>query len=136
MTNTFSIFSILCCLKEALKFGNAEDQIWRSTNESQKRFLDSYYQYALEYMDIFSKEELSCIASSDYDEVNAFLKDKGFDIQLSGGGEFGVASVLDLFCKWKGESSVVRVFDQFLYSKTYEGVRLDGESGIVLCDDG
>lgn len=136
MTNTFSIFSILCCLKEALKFGQASNT-WQSTNESQQRFMDSYYKYALEHMDIFTAEELEFVASLDYREVNAFLKRRGFDIQLSPfpkadgsiGSGFGVAAVLDIMCKWEGRSSPLSVCNA-ITETVYEGVKLDGTIGV------
>lgn len=135
MTSTFSIFSILCCLKEALKFGQASNP-WQPINESQQRFMDSYYKYALEYMDIFTAEELEYVASLDYMEVNAFLQRRGFDIQLSPfpkadgsiGSGFGVAAVLDIMCKWDGRSVPLSVYNGTTET-VYEGVKLDGSIG-------
>lgn len=136
MACTFSIFSILCCLKEALKFGQASNP-WQPTNESQQRFMDSYYKYALEYMDIFTAEELDYVASLDYKEVNAFLQRRGFDIQLSPfpkadgsiGSGFGVASVLDIMFKWDGKSRSLSTYNVNTET-TYEGVSLMGRVGI------
>lgn len=122
MSYTFSIFPILSCLKS--------DEKWNPINELQKTFLEKYCRYQ-EYLDVFTEEELSSITSSNCEEVNNFLKEKGFDIQLSPseGGSF-IASILDVLLEWDGESCSIPTYNANVET-IYEGIKLDGCLGTI-----
>ena len=86
---------------------------WHPTNDIQRRFLAEFF--ATGRTEIRRIPEIESIASYSSDQVNAFLRERGFTIQLDpwNAPDFGVASVLDLLVEWaqKGEVTSVRMDD-------------------------
>ncbi len=66
---------------------------WRAITEKQEAFKQKYM-YLRTQLSKLSPEELSSVASTKAEEINAFLKSNGFDITLNPfqEGDFGVAS--------------------------------------------
>lgn len=108
MSYTAAILPILAALNVAQDALHIEK--WVDTNPTQTVLMDQYYSKTHELKNLLPQELSSC-ASSDFDEVNNFLKSKGFDIQLDTSkgktGDLAVASILDIALKWKvpGEKS-------------------------------
>jgi len=78
------------------------DLQWTAVNSPQIDFLEMFEDLRGLVGDI---PELTRMASFDVEEVNAFLRDNGFDIQLLGTlnrarGDFATASILDLLVEW------------------------------------
>ncbi|HLZ60785.1 MAG TPA: hypothetical protein VKR06_27880, partial [Ktedonosporobacter sp.] len=84
---------------------------WRATadNDLQRHFLEHFFSAGRN--EVGSIREIESCASSSDEEVNAFLRQHGFTIQLQpfGPGTFGVASVLDLLLKWAHKGEVLTV---------------------------
>jgi|GEM_PF-665070 len=95
---------------------------WHPTNDIQCRFLAEFF--ATGRTEIRRIPEIESIASYSSDKVNAFLRERGFTIQLDPWNppDFGLASVLDLLIEWpqKGEVTSVRMDD----GQEFPGVRL------------
>lgn len=87
-----------------------EDRTWNPVNPEQRRFLREFVEPC--QGEIARIPEIESLASWEANDINAFLKKKGFSIVLQpfGPDEFGVASVLDLLVQWleKGEVTSVR----------------------------
>lgn len=99
------------------------DRLWEGINSRQQRFLREFF--AVCHNEIAHIPEIESIASWQADEVNAFLRKRGFTIQLDPFDDqtFGVASVLDLLVEWlqKGGATVVITDD----CRQFPGVRID-----------
>jgi hypothetical protein len=93
----YPIFHCLKLFEENFADGNNE---WVSCNDKQNKLLRVYHQYVNELKEL--KDCLEGIADLDISKVNAWLRERGFDIQLSEDipDTFAVASVLKLFIKW------------------------------------
>lgn len=105
MSFTVVLLPILSVLSIAHNNYLKPGQMWWTINEEQQFFTDTYWPFAHQLSKLTEKE-LSSIISPEIDEVNRFLKDKGFDIQLdpfenSDPGNCAIASVLDVLLKWK-----------------------------------
>lgn len=110
-TLTACFHPILGCLKAAEQF-LGKDREWRGVTEKQRAFLEMV---AKAMGDADTIKELSKIASRSCADVNAWLKEKGFNIQLDelDGPYFCVASVLDVSVDWKipGKETLVGTKD-------------------------
>ena len=107
-TQTSTMLPVLGCFKAAAEFVNLPLE-FRTMNDVQKAFLERFE----DKMDNVEKlaEELQSIAHKDVSVINAFLKERGFDIQLNPvTGGFAVASVLDVLVKWlkEGKKTTIR----------------------------
>jgi hypothetical protein len=95
---------------------------WRAMNNLQTRFLTEIFAPCrAEGMKI---PEIESVASKNIDEVNAFLLQRGFGIQLEPAGpdSFAMASVLKLFVEWAQVGSETQIKD---HTKTwYPAVQL------------
>ncbi len=100
---------VLGCLAQAEK-ELGSDGPWMTVNPIQQRFLDQCY--GAVRSELARIPELESIAAKSAAEINAFLKARGFDIQLQdfSSGKFAVASVFNLLLKWieKGEVATIR----------------------------
>lgn len=99
------------------------DRIWEAINSTQQRFLKEFFAACRD--EVGRIPEIESVASWSVDEINAFLRERGFTIQLDPFDDrtFGVASVLDLLVEWlqKGEATVVITDD----CRQFPGVRID-----------
>lgn len=138
MSFTATILPILAALNVA------QDKLhidtWVPTNAEQRVLMEHYYPKRHELQKLLP-QELSSIASKDIDEVNTFLKTKGFDIQLdknkANPNDVAVASILDIALKWKipGEKSWITVlgdgFGNYLCpAELYPAVRMNSAYSI------
>lgn len=100
MSNTTALYAISAALHKAEEFAKTND--WVGINDSQKQFLKKFFPSNSESAH-FTPEELESIASLEADEINAFLKQKGFDIKLDPipEGGFGSAAVMCVAVKWE-----------------------------------
>ena len=98
-TQTLVIHPISAALREAEIFLEKVESITTS-NTTQKKFIDDIHAYCK--VDVDRIEEIESIADTNYKNINKWLADRGFQIQLSdfGPGGFGVASALDLLGEW------------------------------------
>lgn len=107
-TDTLTIAPILGCLRASEQFIK-EPLKYDTYNPAQEELVERF----VPIMDGLDKleSELSGVADWDYRVINAFLKAKGFDIQLPEpqGRTFSVASVLDILVKWLKEGTVTEV---------------------------
>ncbi len=111
MSITATILPILAALSVAQEKLNLSD--WTPVNAQQSVLMEKYYPKRVDLQKLLPQELASC-ASQDFDEVNKFLKDRGFDIQLDktqaeGANSLAVASILDIALQWKiaGEKSTI-----------------------------
>lgn len=125
MSRTVAVYPIVAGLGQAYATGNALTP-WFPTNRDQQRYLENLAKWEKE-LGSFSPEELETIASHDADEINAFLKAKGFDIQLQPFEEeddYGTASVMKVLAKWLTPGTEA---DIHVDGKYYAGVNLEDD---------
>ncbi|TFG27158.1 hypothetical protein EU527_18895, partial [Candidatus Thorarchaeota archaeon] len=93
---TYPIVSALLKAEEFLKCADNLIPI----NQTQKTFVEEFYNSCKK--EIPKIKEIESIADTNVKNINKWLKERGFSIQLSpiSKGNFGVASMLDLFGKW------------------------------------
>lgn len=107
------------------------DRLWEGVNSTQQRFLEEFF--AACRGEIVRIPEIESIASWNVDEINAFLRERNFTIQLDPFDEqtFGVASVLDLLVEWlqKGDITTVTTDD----GRPFPGVLIN-KSGVRFFD--
>jgi Serpin (serine protease inhibitor) len=111
-TNTHSktmvTYPIVSALVKSEQFLGAH-RIWRPVNSQQAHFLSEIFESCRD--ESTKLPEIESLASRSVDEINAFLRQRGFDIQLEpfSPPDFGAASILDLLVKWlqPGRETVV-----------------------------
>lgn len=124
-TDTLTIFPILGCFKAVEDWLNGE-QKWTPVTDLQAHFLEHFIEY-IEQVDALDGN-LERRASNIVEEINGWLKERGFDIQLDklpGRRDFYVASILDVLVKWlkKGDKEVLNTSKgQFDAVRLKEGV--------------
>lgn len=134
MTFTAVLLPILAALSVAQdKLPRAE---WEPTNSEQRLLMDRYYSKRHELQKLLPKELRSCAAfgPAGVKEVNHFLKENGFDIELDANVSpiaLAVASILDIALSWKVEGKK----DSLIIKKnglevSYSAVRM--EEGYVI----
>ena len=109
MSTTGVTYPIVAALKKAEDILGPSRR-WTATNDMQRRFLAKFFDICRDEVDRIP--EIQSVASYSHVEINSFLKERGFTIQLNPWSppDFGVASVLDVLVEWieKGEVTVVR----------------------------
>lgn len=99
-----------------------DNRQWRTVNDAQRLFLERYFERFRAITATIS--DISSIASSEAEEINKFLADRGFTIQLRKFSqyEFGIASILDLLVEWSiaGKQVPIRTSDR----REFPGVEL------------
>ena len=123
MSKTVVTYPIVAALVAAERIAGP-DREWKPANPKQRRFLT-------EFFEICRRErvsEIQSLASWRAEEINKFLRERGFLIQLQPFAQntFGVASILDLLVEWlqKGEVTKIETKTQ----KTFPGVRIKEEN--------
>ena len=98
-TQTLVVYPISAAVRKAEMFLEKVESI-TTLNAIQKKFLDNVHAYCKE--DVDRIEEIESIADTNHKNINKWLVERGFQIQLSdfGPGGFGIASVLDLLGEW------------------------------------
>jgi hypothetical protein len=128
VSKTVVPYPVVAALVAAERFLGPDRQ-WRPTNrrpidEQQKRFLEQFFRICR----ADRIPEIKSFASASIEEVNRFLADNGFSIQLSPlpWGSFGAASILDLLIEWieKGEKTEVETDA----GKRFPGVRIEEDN--------
>jgi Serpin (serine protease inhibitor) len=125
MSSTTVIYPIITALAKAEEIIGPE-RAWQAVNRTQALFLSEFFVPCRQ--ESLSIAEIESIASFTADEINRFLRERGFRIQLApfrrGGNwrEIGVASVQDLLADWlrPGTETTVQRQD----GKVYPAVRL------------
>jgi hypothetical protein len=96
---------------------------WRPVNEMQRLFLKEFF--ASCQAESSSIAEIESIVSFTADEINRFLRERGFAIRLEplGPGEFGVASILDLLVEWfeSGSETLLMGQNKQIYPAVHQG---------------
>jgi hypothetical protein len=126
MSSTTVIYPIITALVKAEEIIGPE-RAWQTANRTQALFLSEFFAPCRQ--EGLSIAEIESIASFTADDINRFLRERGFSIQLApfrrGGNwrEFGVASVLDLLVDWDrpGTQTTVRGQDGNVYPAAHLG---------------
>jgi len=129
MSNTTVIYPIVAALVKAEEIIGPQPD-WQPINDTQRLFLREFF--APGRAESCSISEIESIASFTADDINRFLKARGFDIQLAplrNDGrwkEFGVASVLDLLVKWfkPGNETTLKGLDRQVYPAIHQGIEV------------
>lgn len=106
MTSTVYVMPPLVgALKSAIEFTGKATSPWLHITPEQRKFLNGVYKpYTVHnYLNWFSEKEMRYLASFSTEELNKFLKDNGFSIQLDRfetPDEFGTVSVMDILVEW------------------------------------
>lgn len=100
-----------------------KNRVWTPKNGMQSRFLADFFRMCRH--ESLGIPEITSIASWSADEINTFLRQRGFDIQLQpfDASTFGFASVLDLLVEWLGKGKKTRV-KCVLDQQWYDAARL------------
>ncbi|HEY0754400.1 MAG TPA: hypothetical protein VGD98_10590 [Ktedonobacteraceae bacterium] len=103
MSNTTVVYPIVTALVKAEEIIGSQ-RAWQSANHTQELFLQELFVPYRE--ESGSIAEIESIAAFTADDINRFLRERGFSVKLKPfqqdghGREFGVASVLDLLVSW------------------------------------
>ena len=136
-TGSQVILPILGCLQAAEEFlakhkgwGQLNRQVnWTPTNEEQYQFLQRF----LAAKSVVSElgDNLRRKADLSSEVINAWLKENGFDINLSpnSGNSFCVASILDVLVEWVNKGDVTSIYNG---RGTFPAVRLKAGDGDVV----
>lgn len=120
-TGTQVVLPILGCLQAAEEFlaknegwEKIKRQVnWTPSNEEQYQFLKRFLS-AKSVVDILGKN-LRRKADRSVEVINAWLKENGFDIQLSPEADprtFAVASILDVLVEWVKEGTITSIYNE------------------------
>ena len=129
MSSTTVVYPIVTALVKAEEIiGPKRD--WQTVNPTQTLFLKDFF--APCRAESSSISEIESIASFTADEINRFLRERGFNIQLAPlrndnrWKEFGVASVLDLLVKWfkPGNETTLKGVDKQVYPAVHQGTEV------------
>ena len=113
------MYTVVSALVAAEKAFLGENRVWKFDNQKQAEFIGQFLEVCRP--DLGKIKEFETIASLSEEPINAFLRDKGFDIQLDKfpvltppERAWGAASVLDLLLKWreKGEKTEITTPDK------------------------
>lgn len=117
--------SIVAALVKAEKILGS-DRVWTGVNSDQNDFLKIFESSRRE---VPAMPEIESLASWKAEDINEFLKSRGFDIQLDpfGSDIFGIAAVLKMLMMWKypGIKTEIRCAD----AKTYPAAALEDGLG-------
>eukprot|EP00047_Mylnosiga_fluctuans_P006313 m.246234 g.246234 ORF g.246234 m.246234 type:complete len:282 (-) comp14942_c0_seq1:124-969(-) len=121
-TVTSVLYPIISALLAAEQGG--QQLTWAPTSEKQSAFLKEVFEPSR--AEAKKIPEIESKASNKYEEINAFLKAKGFSIQLDPFPEqdLGTASVLKVVLDWQEAGKPQDVFLEGGDSKAYPGVFL------------
>ncbi|MBI2633082.1 MAG: hypothetical protein HYW78_01690 [Parcubacteria group bacterium] len=124
MSITVTTYPIVGAVKGADAILGA-DRNWEAVNATQKEFLEKFFATGKD--DVKNIKELETIASWSNEEINKFLSDRGFSIQLEkfSPREFGVATVLNVLVEWARKGAVTTIRPDLFH--TYPGVRIPSE---------
>ena len=129
-THALDIITILKCIKEAEDKFLGERRKWGTKDEKQALIFEWY----AKYRDVLDKiTGLDAKASKDAQELNDFLKSKGFAPMFHEltSNDIGVASILDKMVKWlKGTAQVVDIVAE--NRQTYPGFELPKEGTVIF----
>lgn len=118
---------VACLLKAEENIGL--NRVWHGVNTLQDLFVGDYFDMCKAGI-IGLEDAIQSIFSFSADEINRFLAEKGFSIQLDPleDNEFGVASVLDILLSWQspGKKCLIQSSGQ-----SFDGVELKG--GVDFC---
>ncbi len=132
---TYPIVSAVLKAQEFLKSADTSP-----ASDTQKTFIDEFYNSCKG--DIPKISEIESVADTNVKNINNWLKERGFSIQLSplSEGGFAVASMLDLIGEWtnKGNEDSVRTEDDEYFAgvkMTNYGLefhRVEGNPNIII----
>jgi hypothetical protein len=125
-SQAIDLLTLIHCLQLSEQF-LGKGRTWKGLKPAQIQFLELYSQFGAEV------EQLSFLkgmASRDITQVNAFLKEEGFDIQLNPVSDpqgFGVASVLKLLMEWLEEGKEAQIYHK---RTAYPAFQLKSKQGV------
>jgi hypothetical protein len=129
MSNTAVIYPIVRALVKAEEI-IGPDRTWHTVNKTQTLFLKNFFTPCRQ--ESLSIREIESIASFTAEEINRFLRERGFTIELAPlrqtgrWREFGVASVLDLLVEWlkPGTGTTLKAQNQQVYPAVHLGTEV------------
>ncbi|MDP3710232.1 MAG: serpin family protein [bacterium] len=114
MSSTASMYTVTSAFVAAEKAFLGENRQWRTKNEMQKVFVRTVLGPCRP--ELANIPELVSMAALSEEPINAFLRQKGFDIQLDKFPSlmppkraWGAASVLDVLLKWRTEGTRTQI---------------------------
>lgn len=129
-TTTVANYPIVAALVKAEDIpGVGANRTWHSINPQQEQFITNTFTQVRS--EVASIPEIESVASHSVFEINAFLRQKGFSIQLDEMGDpeaIAAASVLDLIVEWEEKGRAIRLSTQ---SGEYDGVSI-GKQGVSV----
>ncbi|HSI20229.1 MAG TPA: hypothetical protein VLA04_00760 [Verrucomicrobiae bacterium] len=109
-SQAFTLYPIMRALDVASDLFPGKTLDWKAANPMQEIFLRFFSKHRDELNNVTG---LDAIADFDFDKVNAWIRDKGFTIQLDPamgpGNPFATASVYDQLVNWRNPGKVTTV---------------------------
>lgn len=114
------ILSVLSIAEETFL---STKRAWQASNSQQTILMHDFYPFKADLKKLLP-HELKSIASQDTSQVNRFLKDNGFGLQLDEkrDAHFAVASVLKIILGWPEEGKISHLS---VNDKNYPAVTMD-----------
>lgn len=111
MSSTVCLIPLIAALWAGTNLPELQNP-WQASNNTQARFLETYYKPGVQAIDFLSPQELSGIACHDVSIVNQFLAKNNCAIQLQDQGADAVylASILKIFLEWPEKGSKKEIF--------------------------
>lgn len=116
-----------------------DDRQWNTTNGFQASFLELAFGSGRQ--DVREIPEIKSKVSWDHDELNAWMKAEGFDLEFEpfDANTFGMVSIFELLAKWlnSGEPEQMfvdhRVYDAVDLTAGVSFMEAPGHNGLVVC---
>lgn len=114
MSYTVVLLPILAALTAAENAFLGLNTKWIGFNNTQKVFIDKYMKDKDQQLKLLNDGEMKTKASRDISEINAFLKENNFDIQLEKDinglkPEFATAAIFNILVNWAQEGQITQI---------------------------
>jgi hypothetical protein len=129
-SQTITAFPIVGCLAAAEDWLGRRLE-WDAANDDQREFLELFFEKGMDGIPKLG-DQLRRMAAPDIARVNAWLKENGFDIELTsdpGPGGFAVASILDVLVEWLEKGVRRKITNE---SGTFDAVHLKQGHGVTI----
>ena len=121
-SNAFSVHTVNSCIQKAEEFCGSP---FVPQTEIQQAYYDNWYKDQLNELKLFT--EIESRADTNIPNINAWLKERGFDIQLVPipPPSFGVASIMEIVTQWFIEGTPYTVYNPAFPSTSFKGFMLN-----------
>jgi hypothetical protein len=129
-TQTITALPVIGCLKAAEEW-LGQPLGWNTVSDEQDEFFELFYESGMAAVPNLGTE-LKRKADGKIEPINEWLKENGFDIQLTvppNEGGFAVAAILDVLLEWMQKGSRRKITNE---KGTFDAVHLKQDAGVVV----